>query len=401
MNYISSFPSTTWQEQKKTLSLLGSTGSIGRSTLTVIRKNLHSIDVIALAGGTNITLLAEQAREFLPSYLVIKEQSDIPHLKRLLPDTYNPIILYGEEGYAQVASLDEVNTVVCAQVGASGLHATYSAVQSGKVVAIANKESLVLAGELLRSTAKKSGASILPIDSEHSAILQALHARPASAISTLTLTASGGPFRGMSFEDLTKVTVEQALQHPTWKMGKKISIDSATMMNKGLEVIEAHHLFGLPPSGIKAIIHPQSLIHALVEFTDATQLAQISYPSMELAIAYALYYPIGYCVGIPSLDLAQIQSLTFEPISQEYRCYYLALEALQERKEMPIVVNAVNEIAVEAFLQGRITFTDIPNIIEYVGEHMPIPSISSCIEDILYLDKITRIYTQEYIQYKR
>ena len=400
MNYISSLPSPSWQEQPKMIAILGSTGSIGRSTLNVIRKHPQSMQVIALAGGNNISLLAEQAQEFSPSYLAVKEEKDIPTLRALLPPNYTPTILHGEEGYAHIASLTEVNTVLCAQVGASGLHGTYSAVDSGKVVALANKESLVLAGELLRKTAQRTGASILPVDSEHSAILQACNARPPACISKLILTASGGPFKGKQLSELAHVTAQEAIQHPTWKMGKKISIDSATMMNKGLEIIEAYHLFGIELSHIEALIHPQSIIHSFVEFEDATQLAQLSYPSMELAIAYALYYPIGRSVGVPSLSLLEIQSLTFEPIPSTYRCYYLAREALQHSKEMPIVVNSANEIAVEAFLEGKITFLDIPDIIEYVVEHMSIPVISSTLEDILSLDKVSRLYTQEYIHKK-
>ncbi len=400
MNYISSLPSPSWQEQPKMISILGSTGSIGRSTLNVIRKHPQSMQVIALAGGNNISLLAEQAQEFSPSYLAVKEEKDIPTLRDLLPPKYTPTILHGEEGYAHIASLTEVNTVLCAQVGASGLHGTYSAVDSGKVVALANKESLVLAGELLRKTAQRTGASILPVDSEHSAILQACNARPPACISKLILTASGGPFKGKQLSELAHVTAQEAIQHPTWKMGKKISIDSATMMNKGLEIIEAYHLFGIELSHIEALIHPQSIIHSFVEFEDATQLAQLSYPSMELAIAYALYYPIGRSVGVPSLSLLEIQSLTFEPIPSTYRCYYLAREALQHSKEMPIVVNSANEIAVESFLEGKITFLDIPDIIEYVVEHMSIPVISSTLEDILSLDKVSRLYTQEYIHKK-
>ena len=398
MHYISSLPSLSWQKQPKTLSLLGSTGSIGKSTLCVIRKHPHSIKIIALACGKNITLLAEQANEFRPPYLGVQEEQDIDRLRQLLPEEYTPHIVHGNSGYAYLASLDEVNTVVCAQVGASGLYGTYNAVKSGKVVALANKESLVLAGDLLRSLAHETGASIVPVDSEHSGILQIINARPSSCVSKLILTASGGPFRGKSPSDLCRVTPQQALQHPTWKMGAKISIDSATMMNKGLEIIEAHHLFGIHPHAIEAIIHPQSIIHAFVEFLDTTQVAQLSYPSMELAIAYALYYPIGCSVGVPSVSLSEIQNLTFEPIPSTYRCYYIALEVLQQSKVAPIVLNSANEIAVEAFLEGRIMFTDIPDIIEYVIEHIYLPSKCSCLEDILLLDITSRLYTQDYIE---
>lgn len=398
MNYISALPSKLWEENTKHLCILGSTGSIGKSTLNVIRKNKEYIDIIALAGGKNIALLAEQAIELRPRILAIQDEKDKDLLYKLLKNSYTPTIVYGKEGYRLVASLSEVDTVLSAQVGSSGLLGTYTAIEHGKIVALANKESLVLAGSLLRRIAKKSGSCILPVDSEHSAIFQAIQGRPRESVSRLILTASGGSLRGKTKEELEHVTINDALQHPTWKMGSKITIDSATMMNKGLEIIEAYHLFGMPLSSLSAVIHPQSIIHSFVEFTDATQLAQCSYPSMELAISYALFYPYSRSVGIPSLSLSDIAQLTFESIEPIYRCYFLALEALEEGDEATIILNGANEIAVEAFLSGTITFNAIAEIVEYVLKTIDRTEKYSTIEEILAIDTITKEYTKTYIQ---
>ncbi len=365
----------------KQVAIFGCTGSIGQSTLEVIRYTPELFRIYALAAGKNIELLAEQAIEFRPEVLAIQSPSDLDKLKNLLPSNYKPEIYVGKEGYKAMAQLPEVDTVLSAQVGAAGLEATVYATLAGKTICLANKESLVLAGDLIRYLAKENKAIILPVDSEHYALFQCILSQaylPTSQdnfelstknIKRLILTASGGPFRGKDKEFLETVTKEQALKHPNWNMGAKISIDSATLMNKGLEIIEACHLFGLPIEKIEAVLHPQSIVHSLVEWRDASLLAQLALPDMKL--------PIGACLAFPKmleqrnnglfeLDLTK-QNLSFEQIDYEnFPCLNLAKKAFKEN--LCIELNGANEVAVDLFLKEKISFTQIPKKITKVLE---------------------------------
>ncbi|MDL2272929.1 1-deoxy-D-xylulose-5-phosphate reductoisomerase, partial [Desulfovibrio sp. OttesenSCG-928-I05] len=337
--------------------LLGSTGSIGVSALTFMAGQRDSFRVAALAGARNIARLAAQADTWRPPYLAVLDEAGRDELRALLPAGYSPEILCGPEGYAALAMLPEADIVLSAQVGAAGLTATEAAARAGKTIALANKESLVLAGELLRDTCRASGAVILPVDSEHNAIFQCLAGQNDADVARIILTASGGPFRGKDAAFLKTVTPEMALAHPNWSMGAKISIDSATMINKGLEVIEAHYLYGLPVESIAVLIHPQSLVHSLVEFSDGSLLAQAGTPDMRTAIAYALAWPRRMETGVPRLNLAQAAALTFEePDFSVFPGLSLAIQALQEGRGLPIVYNAANEVAVSRFLNREIPF---------------------------------------------
>ena len=378
--------------------VMGSTGSIGVNTLDVMERQPERFCVTALAGARNVTLLAKQATRHRPPHLAVLDESSRADLAALLPAGYAPTIHCGPQGYAAIASLDEADLVVSAQVGAAGLAATHAAVRNGKTVALANKESLVLAGGLLRDLAQKTHALILPVDSEHNAIFQCLAGQEHSSVQRIILTASGGPFRGKTASFLESVTPTMALAHPNWCMGAKISIDSATMMNKGLEIIEACHLYGLPLNHIDVLVHPQSIIHSLVEFSDASLLAQAGPPDMRMAIAHCLGWPERLASGIPPMDLAAIAALTFEkPDLSVFRCLALAREAFRFGKGMPVVLNAANEIAVDAFLSGRIPFQGIAACVEKAMErhaatarHEP-----ESLEAIVNLDETTRRTTTE------
>lgn len=423
LRYISPLPSESWLcTFPRTLALLGSTGSIGRSSLDVLRRNPDLFRVAALAGAKNLPLLAKQAAEFLPQHLAILDKDDIPALRSLLPKGYKPVILSGQEGFETLATLPGVHTVLSAQVGAAGLRATFAAVNAGKVIALANKESLVLAGDLIRETCARTGASILPVDSEHNAIFQCIaqqllntsrkltdntgsarqtkSARPQCSVphvSRLLLTASGGPFFGKSKEELCKVRAEQALAHPNWDMGAKITIDSATLMNKGLEIIEAAHLYGLPLSRVDVLVHRESIIHSLVEFTDGSQLAQLGEPDMRVPIAYCLGFPERLTTGTGKLDLTNLGKLSFaKPDTAAFPCLELARKALEHGLGSPIILNAANEIAVESFLEGRIGFLDIPAIIEHCLTNLGQSTAPDSLDSILLLDAKARIAAREY-----
>lgn len=402
ISYISPLPENGLPFPR-TVAVLGSTGSIGVSTLSVLAGNKGLFAPVALAAGRNAKLLAEQARAWRPDHLAVIDAETKRSLEELLaPDIragYTPHIHVGSEGYAEVASLKEADVVLSAQVGAAGLAATYAAVLAGKTVALANKESLVLAGSLLRETATKTGAVILPVDSEHNAIFQCLTQntvkRGGTAISRLILTASGGPFRGKDAAFLERVTPAMALNHPNWSMGAKISIDSATMMNKGFEVIEAYHLYGIPLDAIDVLVHPQSIVHSMVEFTDSSLLAQAGPPDMRIAISYCLAWPERCESGVTPINLAKTVALTFEePDISVFRCLSLAKDALRTGGGMPIVLNAANEIAVDAFLKGRIGFADIARFVEKAMERHSRAGFSTNIpaglEDIMALDRETR-----------
>jgi len=366
----------------KNLVVLGSTGSIGRQTLDVIRALPQLFRVIALAAGSNVALLQEQAREFKPDYIWYDTPQPVP------PNIYGTLLPLEE-----MAVLSSADCIVIATSGKAGLKATLAAARAGKNIALSNKESLVMAGEIIMAEAKNNGASILPVDSEHSAVWQCLRGETAPA--RIILTASGGPFKGFSREQLAGVTPEQALNHPSWKMGKKVTIDSATLMNKGLEIIEARWLFDVPVEKIDVVIHPQSIIHSMVEFADGSIKAQLSYPDMRLPIQYALTFPDR----LPNPDLQKIdwytmKDLTFSrPDTARFPCLRLAVDAIKQGGTCPAALCAADETAVEMFLAGQIRFTDIPEILEQVlNEHTPVtkPSLDDILEADTAARKITR-----------
>ncbi|MGB2815500.1 MAG: 1-deoxy-D-xylulose-5-phosphate reductoisomerase [Dehalococcoidales bacterium] len=344
----------------KRVAVLGSTGSIGRQTLDVIRAMPQRFRVVGLAAGKNLELLAEQIKEFKPEFIGFpSENKAIERLKRIV-DIKNDLLPLDE-----IAASPEVDMVVIATSGKVGLRPTLAALRAGKDIALANKESLVSAGEIINDEARKSGARILPVDSEHSAVWQCLSGEDQAA-ARIILTASGGPFRQYSPEQLAEVTVEQALRHPSWQMGQKVTIDSATLMNKGLEVIEAHWLFSMPYDRIDVLVHPQSIIHSMVEFIDGSIKAQLSYPDMRLPIQYALSHPERLPnPRLPHIDWSQVRSLDFEPPDYDrFPCLGLAVEAGKQGGTCPAVLCAADEMAVELFLAGRIRFTDIAGVIE-------------------------------------
>jgi len=350
----------------KQLAVLGSTGSIGQQTLEVVRALPHRFHIVGLAGGKNVDLLAKQINEFKPRFVYFQDREA---LARLTNTEYEFLTL------EDIARHPQVDTVIIATSGRAGLSPTLAAVKAGKNVALANKESLVMAGEIVTNEAKLNEARILPIDSEHSAIWQCLNGETQPA-TQLTLTASGGPFLHYSPAELSGVTVEQALSHPSWQMGKKVTIDSATLMNKGLEVIEAHWLFDMPLDNIKVLIHPQSIIHSMVEFIDGSIKAQLSYPDMRLPIQYALSYPERLPnPQLPRLDWSDIKDLTFEPPDLDtFPCLKLAIEAGRKGGTYPAVLCGADEVAVELFLAQKVKFIDIANLVEKVLEqHQSIP----------------------------
>ncbi len=348
----------------RSLSILGSTGSIGVSTLDVVRQHPDKFQVTGLAAGTDIALLAEQIKEFRPVAVSIRDEASVQKLRNLCGE-YKPDILFGIDGSATIAEMDGSDMVVSAIVGAAGLVPTVRAIKAGKHIALANKETLVVAGQLVSDLVKQHGVHLLPVDSEHSAVFQSLAGHRSEDVERIILTASGGPFRNTPAEELKQVTLQQALKHPQWSMGAKITIDSATMMNKGLEVIEAHWLFNVPAEKIGVVVHPQSIIHSMVEYIDGCVMAQLGTPDMRAPIAYALAWPERCESGIPKLDLAKIGTLTFEePDTVRFPALRLAYQALKAGRTCPAVLNAANEIAVEAFLNKRICFTDIAATVE-------------------------------------
>jgi 1-deoxy-D-xylulose-5-phosphate reductoisomerase len=361
----------------RALTLLGSTGSIGRSTLDVAARHPDRFRVVALAAHTQWERLLEQCRQFSPAYAALADSRAAAQLSRAAKaEGLSTQVLAGEEGLVHLASLPEVDTVLAAIVGAAGLQSTLAAARSGKRILLANKEALVMSGQLFIDAAARGGAAILPIDSEHNAIFQCLppaHCKPPAGVRRILLTASGGPFRTVDPERLTAVTPDEACAHPNWRMGRKISVDSATMMNKGLEVIEAHWLFGLPAERIEVVIHPQSVIHSLVEYEDGSVLAQLGNPDMRTPIAHALAHPDRVQAGVSPLDLVRVGTLSFEaPDPRRFPCLRLAYGALDRAGSAPAALNAANEVAVEAFLQGRLGFTQIARICgEVMERHTP------------------------------
>jgi 1-deoxy-D-xylulose-5-phosphate reductoisomerase len=358
----------------KRLAILGATGSIGRSALSVVDAHPERLRVVGLAAGDNAELLAEQARQYSPRVVALATSQAADRFRSSYP-TFAGHVEVGADGLVAVAMADEADIVLCASSGTAALEAVLAAIEAGKTIALANKEILVMAGALVTAAAARRAVAVLPVDSEHNAIHQCLHARGAHEVRRLVLTASGGPFRHMSTAELEQVRPEAALQHPTWRMGRKITIDSATLMNKGLEVIEAHWLFGVDADRIDVMIHPQSIVHSMVELMDGSVIAQLGVTDMRLPIQYACSYPDRWDGALPRLDLVRAGRLEFdEPDQARFPCLRLAYRALREGATCPVVLNAANEVAVAAFLDGRLGFTMIPAMIERVmNDHRPEP----------------------------
>jgi 1-deoxy-D-xylulose-5-phosphate reductoisomerase len=349
---------------KRRLAILGSTGSIGAQALEVISEHEDMFEVYALVANTQVDLLARQVRRFNPEVVVIGSESRYEELKKELSDL--PVKVWaGAAAVEQAAQAAEIDMTLAAMVGYAGLRPTIAAVKAGKAVALANKESLVVAGELVTALARENNAPILPVDSEHSAIFQCIAGAGANPVKQIWLTASGGPFRNLSADKLACVTKDQALRHPNWNMGAKVTIDSASLMNKGFEMIEAKWLFGLDPEQIRIVVHPQSIIHSMVEFNDGAVIAQLGTPDMKLPIAYALAYPRRLPSSAAKLDFGNLSALTFEqPDSERFRNLALAFEAVRQGGNMPCILNAANEIAVDAFLRSAISFPAMSSIVE-------------------------------------
>ncbi|MEC7785497.1 MAG: 1-deoxy-D-xylulose-5-phosphate reductoisomerase [Nitrospinota bacterium] len=379
----------------KKISLLGSTGSIGLNTLDVVERNPENFQILAMSAGSNVDLFAEQIRKFKPKVAALFDTQKIATLKERVVDL-DVEILSGEEGVFKVATIPELDVVVSGVVGKAGLLPAIEALKAGKNLALANKETLVIAGELVLKEAQKTSSKIVPIDSEHSAIFQALNGEKKEQIKKIILTASGGPFRTLSLNQMENVTVKDALNHPNWEMGSKITIDSSTMMNKGLEYIEAKWLFGLE-TPVEIIVHPQSIIHSMIEFVDTSIVAQLGIPDMRVPIAYALTYPDRFECNLPSLSLTTMGNLTFEaPDFERFPCLQLAIDAMKMGKTMPAVLNAANEIAVQAFLDHLIPYKDIAELIRLVM-HNHTPAMLNTLQDILDADQWAREETTKLI----
>jgi 1-deoxy-D-xylulose-5-phosphate reductoisomerase len=357
----------------KRISILGSTGFIGTSTLDVIAAYPERFKVVGLAAGKNLDRLSQQIKAFKPDIVSVPDETRAKKLKELIPSHLPVQVAWDQSGMIAVASHENTDTVVSAMVGSVGLVPTMAAIQSGKTVALANKETLVVAGRLIMEAARSQGVGLIPVDSEHSAVFQALEGNRRDDVNRIILTASGGPFLQLDAAALSNITPEEALNHPVWEMGKKITIDSATMMNKGLEIIEACRLFGYPPESIEVVIHPQSIIHSMVEYRDGSTMAQMSVPDMKIPISYALTYPERVETEVPFLNLAEIGSLTFiQPDRKRFPALRLAYQALAEEESMCAVLNGANEVAVDAFLQKRIAFLGISEVIEKtMARHTP------------------------------
>lgn len=385
----------------KNIAILGSTGSIGVNALKVIQGNPEEYKVIALAAGRNVELLMKQIEEFRPRAVAVLEEKLVSQLKDRFAKKGRPEVFFGTDGFKFLVSMDQVDTVISAMTGAAGLLPTYEAIKAGKHIALANKETMVMAGPLIIAEAEKKGVTVLPIDSEHSAILQSLMGHPREDLRRMILTASGGPFKDFSLEEMSKVTPAQALKHPNWNMGPKISIDSATLMNKGLEAIEAKWFFDLKIDQISILIHPQSVVHSMVEYKDGSIIAQLGIPDMIIPISYALSYPHHLKNSLPSLELETIGMLSFEkPDLNKFKCLRLALKAAEMGGSTPAVLNGANEIAVESFLEGRIGFLDIPELIEKTIETHKLYPVDS-IEAVMEADRWARETAREFLRFWR
>ncbi|HWZ03915.1 MAG TPA: 1-deoxy-D-xylulose-5-phosphate reductoisomerase [Mucilaginibacter sp.] len=382
---------------KKHIALLGSTGSIGTQTLDVIRENTDLFGVFLLTANSNADLLIRQALEFTPEFVIICDKNKYQYIKDALAAT-NVKVLAGIEAIIDTVTHPDIDIVLTAMVGFAGLEPTIAAIKAGKDIALANKETLVVAGELVTGLAKKHGVKILPVDSEHSAIFQCLAGEQENSVEKIILTASGGPFRGKSYSFLSNVTREDALKHPNWVMGAKITIDSASLMNKGLEVIEAKWLFNVDADQIDVIVHPQSIIHSMVQFHDGAIMAQMGLPDMKLPIQYALSHPVRLKNNFKRFDFINYSELTFEkPDLETFRNLALAFAALKKGGNMPCIINAANEIAVAGFLSENISFLGMSEVIEQCMQQIAFVE-RPVLEDYLNTDKETRIFAQNLIQ---
>lgn len=389
----------------KGICILGATGSIGVSTLDVVARHPNLYKVVALTANKNIDVLFEQCLAYLPEVVVIVDAQKAAEFKTKIENSRlaNLKVLTGADALVEVSTLPNVDSVMAAIVGAAGLLPTLAAAQAGKTVLLANKEALVMSGDIFMNAVEKSGAHLLPIDSEHNAIFQCMPASyqtgvNAKGVRRILLTASGGPFRTKPLDELPRVTPAQAVAHPNWDMGKKISVDSATMMNKGLEMIEACLLFNMKPEQIQVVLHPQSVIHSMVDYVDGTVLAQMGCPDMRIPIAHALAYPERFESGASPLDIFAVKQMDFEPADLDrFPCLRLAYEAITAGGTMPTILNAANEIAVEAFLNEKIRFTDIPVVIEKTMQQIPVQK-GDRLETILEMDSKARVVANQAIQ---
>ena len=385
----------------KRIALLGSTGSIGTSALAVIDAHPDRLQVIGLAAGGNIDLFAAQVARYRPRAVAMASGNALDEVRATLHGALPACHGTGSAGLVAVATHPDADFVLCASSGTAALEAVLAAIDAGKTIGLANKEVLVMAGGLVMDAARRKGVAILPVDSEHNAIHQCLHGRRPGELRRLILTASGGPFRGRSAASLARVTAQEALQHPTWQMGPKITIDSATLMNKGLEVIEAHWLFGASASQIDVVVHPQSIVHSLVELRDGSMIAQMGTTDMRLPIQYAFSYPERWDAPVAFLDLTQAPSLEFHaPAWDEFPCLQLAYRALQAERSLPIVLNAANEVAVASFLEGRLAFTAIHRVIqETMDAHSP--SATDTLAAVRRVDQWAHDYASELVKAPR
>lgn len=382
----------------KNISLLGSTGSIGRNVLKVVRQYPGRFRVVGMAAGKNISLLRDQVEAFNPLLISVADENGAKELTQALPARWGDKIVTGREGNERVAALPEAEMVVSAIVGAAGLTPTISAIKAGKDIALANKETLVMAGELVMEMVRGHGVRLLPVDSEHSAIFQALTAGKSEDVGKIILTASGGPFRTMSEQELWHVSPEQALAHPNWDMGKKISIDSATLMNKGLEVIEAKWLFDIDVEKIEVVVHPQSIVHSLVEFIDGSVVAQMGIPDMRIPIAYALSYPDRLKTGLTPLNLTKSNELEFfAPDYYRFPALKLAYQVCKRGGTLPAVLNAANEVAVDAFLAGKIRFPEITLVVVETVNRIPAKQVKD-VATVLEADLAARMQAESVVE---
>jgi 1-deoxy-D-xylulose-5-phosphate reductoisomerase len=374
----------------KRIAILGSTGSIGQSALAVVDVHADRLQVVGLAAGENADRLAEQIARYKPRIAAMASGEAVDRLAHSGAARGIAIGGTGRDGMVAVASHPDVDLVLCASSGTDALEAVLAAIEHGKTIALANKEVLVMAGGIVTEAARRRSVAILPVDSEHNAVHQCLHARGPAELKRLILTASGGPFRGRSSSELMDVSADDALKHPTWRMGRKITIDSATLMNKGLEVIEAHWLFGVRADQIDVLIHPQSVVHSMVELTDGSIIAQLGITDMRLPIQYAFSYPERWPAPLPSLDLARAGRLEFSaPDTESFPCLRLAYRALQAERSLPVVLNAANEVAVARFLEGKIGFTAISQVIERTMDAHP-PAEVTTLEQVRAVDSWAR-----------
>ena len=379
----------------KNITILGATGSIGLNTLDVVSRHPDQFSVFAVSANSDWKSLIQICKDHQPSFAVLSEEASAEKLRAVVSPGVQ--VLCGEDSLDEIAAHPNTDFVMAAIVGGAGISSTFSAAKAGKRIMLANKESLILGGNLLMGLVKNSGAEIIPVDSEHSAIFQCLKGG-SDGLSKIQLTASGGPFLKTSFENLKSATPEQACNHPNWKMGKKISVDSATMMNKGLEIIEASFLFGLSASQIEVVIHPQSIVHSFVYFDDGSVLSQLGLPDMRSAIAYALSHPGRIKSGVKALDLTQQESLEFhQPDLKKYKCLELAYLALEQGKSAPGTLNAANEVAVNAFLKNKIGFLDIPEVVEKTLQEVSCQNLDT-LESVVENDQLSRKIAQSFVK---